>query len=146
MKNNIATLLLLLVSFACFGQKEISWDDLARVKYTDKYFPAFDEYFLFPTFSPEIQALEGKEITITGYFLNIDPRGELYILSMNPMASCFFCGVGGPETAMELNFVSKPNFKTDDVITVTGVLKLNDADVEHFNYILTQCHGQLVNQ
>lgn len=146
MKNNIATLLLLLVSFACFGQKEISWDDLARVKYTDKYFPVFDEYFLFPTFSPEIQALEGKEITITGYLLNIDPRGELYILSKNPMASCFFCGVGGPETAMELNFVSKPNFKTDDVITVTGVLKLNDADVEHFNYILTQCHGQLVNQ
>lgn len=59
------------------------------------------------------------------------------------MSSCFFCGVGGPETAIELEFKNKPIFKTDDIITVTGTLKLNQDDVEHFNYILTNCKAIL---
>jgi len=27
------------------------------------------------------------------------------------------------------------------VVVVTGILKLNKDDVEHFNYILTDCSG-----
>lgn len=53
------------------------------------------------------------------------------------MASCFFCGMAGPETAIELQFDLKPTFRTDDIVTVTGILKLNDEDVKHFNYIIT---------
>ncbi|WP_341220585.1 homoserine dehydrogenase [Polaribacter atrinae] len=60
------------------------------------------------------------------------------------MSSCFFCGVGGPETAVELHFKNKPNFKTDQIVAVTGILKLNRDDVEHFNYILTDCTGTLI--
>lgn len=55
----------------------------------------------------------------------------------------FFCGGGGPETAIELYFVSKPNFQTDDIVTITGVFNLNSDDVEHFNYILKKCKGVL---
>ena len=51
--------------------------------------------------------------------------------------------MGGPETAVELQFTSEPTFMTDDLITVTGILKLNSEDVEHFNYILTKCEGEL---
>ena len=53
----------------------------------------------------------------------------------------FFCGVGGPETAMELQFTKKPSYKTDTILTVTGTLKLNKDDIEHFNYILTDCEA-----
>ena len=59
------------------------------------------------------------------------------------MAACFFCGVGGPETAIELQFKNKPNFKTDEIVAITGTLKLNKDDVEHFNYILIRCEGVL---
>lgn len=145
MKNNILSTLFLLICFTSFSQKKITWDDLAKVKFVDKYFPEFEQSFLYPNFSNEVKALEGKEVTITGYFLNLDPEGAVYILSKNPMASCFFCGVGGPETAVELNFIETPPFKTDEIVTITGVLKLNSDDVNHFNYILKTSKSEKVN-
>ncbi|MDD7884491.1 hypothetical protein [Flavivirga sp. 57AJ16] len=145
MKNKILIILLLLSCSVCFSQQKVTWEDLAQVKFSEKFFPAYGESFLYPKFLPSVQALEGKQITVTGYFLNIDPKGELYILSKGPMSSCFFCGVGGPETAIELQFTSKQTFKTDAIVAITGTLKLNADDVEHFNYILTECKGQLIN-
>jgi len=144
MRNKIIITLILLSCYACFSQKSITWKDLAKVKYTEKFFPKYGVKFLHPEFSDAVKSLEGKQITIKGYFLDIDPKGKLFILSKGPMSSCFFCGVGGPETAMELQLTQKPTFKTDDLIKVTGILKLNADDVEHFNYILTKCKVALV--
>ncbi len=143
MKNKILITLIFLISFTGFAQKTITWQDLAKVKFERKYFPEYDDYFLAPTFSPSVKDLDGKEVTITGYFLDIDPKGRIYILSKGPMSSCFFCGIGGPETAIELQLLSKPPFKMDDIVTVTGVLKLNSTDVNHFNYILTKSKAEL---
>ena len=143
MKSRILFSLIFLTCFTSFAQKNITWQDLAKVKFERKYFPVYDEYFLYPHFSSSVKALEGKEITITGYFLDIDPQGKIFILSKGPMSACFFCGVGGPETAIELHFPKEPSFKMDDIVTVTGVLKLNSDDVEHFNYILTKSEGKL---
>ncbi|MCX2678379.1 hypothetical protein OOZ15_00350 [Galbibacter sp. EGI 63066] len=145
MKNKILITLILLSWSVCFSQQKITWEDLAQVKFTEKFFPAYGESFLYPKFLPSVKSLEGKQVSITGYFLSIDPREKLYILSKGPMSSCFFCGVGGPETAIELQFTSKQTFKTDAIVTITGTLKLNADDVEHFNYILTGCKGQLIN-
>jgi hypothetical protein len=145
MKNKILIIVSLLFCCTCFSQKKITWHDLTQVEFSEKFFPALGEYFLYPKFLPSVKDLEGKQVVITGYFLNIDPQGKLFILSKGPMSSCFFCGVGGPETAIELQFISKQNFKTDDIVTITGTLKLNADDVEHFNYILTDCKGQIIN-
>jgi len=144
MRNKLLLFTSLLCSFYCFSQKEITWQDLAQVTFADKYFIEYDDTFMYPTFLSSVKALEGKKITVKGYFLNIAPEQEIYILSKGPMSSCFFCGQGGPETAIELHFKEKPNFKTDNIIAVTGILKLNRDDVEHFNYILTECTGTLI--
>lgn len=145
MKNKILiTCFFLLTASLCFSQQKITWDDLAKVKFSEKYFPEYEETFLYPEFSGSIKALDGKKITITGYFLHISPKDKLYMLSKGPMSSCFFCGVGGPETAMELQFEEKQGIKTDDIVSVTGRLKLNPDDVEHFNYILTDCKVKLI--
>ena len=109
--------------------------------FTEKFFPSFGEYFLYPKFGENIRSLEGQKVSLIGYFLDIDPNGQLLILSKNPMASCFFCGGAGPETAVEVQFKTRPNFRTDDIVMVTGKLKLNAEDVQHFNYILTECEG-----
>lgn len=145
MKNKLLIILAVLLCSVSFGQQKITWEDLAKVTFSEKYFPAYGESFLYPKFLPSVKILEGKQITITGYFLNIDPREKLYILSKGPMSSCFFCGVGGPETAVELQFFSKPTYKTDDMVVITGTLKLNADDVEHFNYILTGCIGRPID-
>ena len=57
-----------------------------------------------------------------------------------------FCGASGPESVVEINFKSVPPFKTDQVVTITGVLELNKYDVDHFNYILNKAEGQLTEQ
>ena len=144
MRNKILSLIFLFSCFLCFSQKQITWQDLSKVSFTEKYFASYDDYFLYPEFSSSIKNLEGTIVAIKGYFLNIDPNTKLFILSKGPMSSCFFCGQGGPETAIEVQFKNNPNFKTDTIVLVTGKLKLNKDDVEHFNYILTDAKGKLL--
>lgn len=143
MKNKILFVFLLLSVSFCFSQQKVTWDDLAMIKYSKKYADDNSANFLYPIFLKPVKDLEDKRITITGYFLDLLNQKNIYILSKGPMAACFFCGVGGPETAMEIMFDEKQPFKTDDIITVTGVLKLNSEDKEHFNYILIDCKATL---
>ncbi|WP_236636906.1 hypothetical protein [Sinomicrobium soli] len=123
------------------GQQEVTWEDLTDVSFTSKYFGDTDGYFLVPSFGPDVKELEGKEISVTGYFLNLAPEEGIFMLSQNPMASCFFCGGGGPESVMEIKFRNSPSFKTDEVVTITGVLELNAEDINHCNYILRDARG-----
>jgi len=145
MRNNILKLIFLFCCALSFSQQDVTWGDLSKVSYTEKYFAIYDDFFLYPKFSSSVKDLEGKLITVKGYFLNISSEEKLYILSKGPMSACFFCGQGGPETAIELQFKSKPSFKTDDIVAITGTLTLNETDVEHFNYILKDCKGVLID-
>ena len=58
------------------------------------------------------------------------------------MASCFFCGKSGPETIIQVFFSKPTNFETDEVVTITGQLKLNNEDKEVLNYILVDAQGK----
>lgn len=144
MKNNFLQILFLLYASFCFSQQKVTWQDLSKITFADKYFEEYDDYFMYPTFLSSVKELEGKQITIKGYFLDVVQKDKVYILSKGPMSSCFFCGEGGPETAVELHFTEKAKFKTDDIVAVTGVLKLNRDDVDHFNYILSNCKATLI--
>jgi hypothetical protein len=139
MKSKIVLVSFLFISLMTYAQKKVTWDDLSHVTFEDKYFPKYQESYLYPKFEDSIKELNGQQISIKGYFLSLDPKGQIYILSKGPMASCYFCGVGGPETAIELLFSEKQKYKTDTIVTVTGTLTLNDSDVDHFNYILSNC-------
>ena len=145
MKNKRLLGISLLCGFLCFSQQKVTWDDLSHVTYSEKKFTGYDDYFLYPTFLTSVKALAGKEISITGYFLNIAPEDQVYILSKGPMSSCFFCGQGDSNTVIELQFKKTPHFKTDALVTVTGTLTLNRDDVDHFIFILKNSSGQLVN-
>lgn len=73
-----------------------------------------------------MKALEGQQVIITGYLLVLDAEQSVFLLSKNPMASCFFCGNGGPETVLDLQFPQPPSFEMDEVITVEGTFYLNE--------------------
>lgn len=145
MKNKLLAVLLFMFTAPIFAQLPVTWEDLSQVNFIDKYFAEYDQYFLYPQFADEVKALNGQRITITGYFLDLDSRGEMFVLSRGPMSACYFCGNGGPETTIELHFPVKPLFKMDDIISVTGILRLNENDVDHFNYILEECEAELAN-
>ena len=133
-------LISLLFSFKMVEEPlSITWKNLKDVKFKKKYFEDVGMVFLVPSFGESVKKLEGKEVTIKGYMIPTDVSGENYVISANPMSSCFFCGGSGPESMVEVNFKKKKNhFKTDEIRTIKGVLKLNEMDIEHMNFILNK--------
>ena len=137
--DKYSLLVALLFPFYGFSQVEISWETLADIEFSDMYVEEVDEYFLYPHFGPSVLELEGKTVILRGFMLAIDPQDNYYILSRGPFSSCFFCGVGGPETVVELKMKSeKDYFVMDEMVTMKGVLKLNADDIYQCNYIFEQ--------
>ena len=126
-------------SFSTFAQTD-GWLAFAKTKFDAKFNSQAGEYFLYPTFSPDLKAMAGKEFSLEGYYLPIDVEGNAYIiLSKFPYSQCFFCGGAGPESIAEVFFKVKPGkFDPDQYIRVKGKLKLNEADLEHGNFILEE--------
>jgi hypothetical protein len=116
-----------------------TWTSFAKTKFETKFNQSVGEYFMMPVFSPELKAQVGKEISLEGYYLPIDVDGNAYIiLSKFPYSQCFFCGGAGPESIAEVSFKTKPEkFEGDQYLRVKGKLKLNESDLEHGNFMIT---------
>ena len=96
-------------------------------------------YFLYPAFPPELKALEGKQVELTGFYIPLEiSDSKMVILSKYPMAECFFCGGSGPESVAVVYLREKPGkrMKMDDIIRVSGKLVLNEHDVDELNFII----------
>ncbi len=137
MKILIVTITVLLTSQLVFAQTD-GWVSFAKTKFEAKYNEKAQEYFMFPEFPADLQAMVGKEINLEGYYLPIDVDGDAYIiLSKFPYSQCFFCGGAGPESIAEVSFkIKQDRFEADQYIRVKGKLKLNASDLEHGNFIL----------
>ena len=114
------------------------WAVFSKTKFEVKYSEKAQEYLNFPVFPADVKALEGKVISIEGYYLPVDVIGEAYvIISKYPYSQCFFCGGAGPETIAEVSFKTKPpKFTADQYIRVKGKLKLNTDDIDRTNFII----------
>jgi hypothetical protein len=129
-----------IVNFVWAQGKTDSWNEFAKTKFEPKYYEKMGEYLFYPNFPAELKAMEGKEITIQGFYVPFAPEdGDYIIVSKYPMSQCFFCGGGGPESIAEVNFAKSPGkFQVDDLITVKGKLKLNTDNIDHVNFILEE--------
>jgi len=90
-----------------------------------------------PVFSAPVKTLQGKTISLPGYMVPFENgiRGTHFMLSSLPLNACFFCGVGGPETVVEILSKESITF-TEKPIEIRGVLKLNERDPDKMIYIL----------
>tara|TARA_B100000614_G_scaffold216735_1_gene201691 strand:- start:38 stop:523 length:486 start_codon:yes stop_codon:yes gene_type:complete len=135
--NNIITIFLLVFANYSFAQIQLSWKDLEDVEFSDLYVQELDEYVLYPNYGMDVMALNGQEVILTGYVLEIDPSKGFYVLSKGPFASCFFCGKGGPETVAELVLKSNNDkFFMDEFASIKGKLILNPDDIYRCIYII----------
>tara|TARA_B110000003_G_scaffold174528_1_gene174170 strand:+ start:32 stop:466 length:435 start_codon:yes stop_codon:yes gene_type:complete len=135
--NKFIYLILFFISNSIFSQTEIDWLKLRDVYYKLETREDVYGYIQIPYFGIEVEALDNKEVKITGYMLTLSPDEGIFVLSQNPYADCFFCGFGGPESAIELRL--KPgydDFIMDELVTVTGTLRLNREDVSSGVYIM----------
>ena len=117
--------------------QNITWQELADVSFETKFYEELNESLLFPSFGQTVQDLNGKRVSIAGYVLPVSTQNDRYVLSANPFSSCFFCGGAGPESVVELELVSYgTQYFTDEFRTFSGILRLNDQNVDKLNYIL----------
>jgi hypothetical protein len=120
--------------------EKLTWDMLKDVSFKKKWYPQESIFMLYPTFGTPLKKLENKEVIIKGYVIPVDVATNMYVLSAFPYSQCFFCGGAGPESVMSL----KPKksevrkYKTDEMHTFTGKLKLNADDIYEMNYILDE--------
>ena len=140
--KRVVLIAILVFGMQAYAQKAITWFDLSvGISWKSDGISDSIAGFKEAEFSPDMRALAGKQVIITGYFLSLGTNQAVYLLSKNPMASCFFCGASGPETIMELQFIDKPSYATDDVISVKGVLYLNSDDPTHCYYRIEQAEA-----
>ncbi len=139
MKNSrflILTLALLVASqIQSLAQAPNVWKNLAEVTYKISE-DNFGELYI-PVFSENAKKLEGKVVEADGYIIPFEGmfKPEHIILSSLPLAECFFCGSGGPETVMEVMMASPIKY-TSKRVKVRGTLTLNSQDPEKLMYIM----------
>lgn len=121
--------------FSASSQAQGVWKSLSEVSYKISE-DQFGELYV-PVFSDNIKKLEGKEVEADGYIIPFEGmfKPEHIILSSLPLAECFFCGSGGPETVMEV-MLTDPIKYTSKRVKVRGKLTLNAKDPEKLMYIL----------
>jgi hypothetical protein len=135
-KISLLTLGFFVISISItIAQTQNVWKSLSEVSYKiseDQY----GELYV-PVFSTNISKLEGKVVEADGYIIPFEGmfKPEHIILSSLPLAECFFCGSGGPETVMEV-ILSTPIKYTSNRVKVRGKLTLNSKDPEKLMYIL----------
>jgi hypothetical protein len=91
-----------------------------------------------PIFPEEVKALANSTITLPGYivpFTSNAKKSSHLMLSSLPLNACFFCGVGGPETAVEV-FLKEPIAYTDQLVEIKGKLMLNSMNSGQLIFIL----------
>lgn len=156
-KSVLFLLLFTLLFTSAFGQEKITWKELTTVYRKEIYDNTSDDKKETTLFYKEVildknddketislEDIEGKKVTIRGYFLDLGADSMWYMLSRFPFENCFFCTGVGPETVVDLeNFLNEESkFKTDDIVTVTGTLYLVKEDDEYF-YTLKNCTVKL---
>lgn len=140
MKRILVVAFTVLVSNAFAQTKWDAWNEFAKTKFEPKYYEKIGEYLFYPNFTESLKAMEGKEVTIEGFYVPFAPEdGNYVILSKFPQSQCFFCGGGGPESVVEVYFAKGvQKFQVDDLIKVKGKLSLNSEDYEHMPFILKE--------
>jgi hypothetical protein len=117
------------------GFPSLVWPKL----YSITFVKANDEHGEYdkPVFSDQVRSLEGKTVTLPGYMVPFDSgtRGSVFMLSSLPLNACFFCGVGGPETVVEVHLTEPADF-SEKPLEVRGILRLNSDDPDKMIYIL----------
>ena len=116
-----------------------TWRTLGKITFKKVYDELMGFKVDMPVFSDTIKDLEGKEITIKGYIVPTEgyKSHKEFILSAFPYNMCFFCGGAGPETVMEVESLEGVEFSADP-ITLKGILRLNDNDINKLMYKLEE--------
>jgi hypothetical protein len=144
MKRTFVSVMLCLLCSIAWGQKmkyngfpSLVWPKLYNIDFV-KGKDAAGEYDK-PVFTDAVRALDNKIIVLPGFLVPLENEtsSSRVMLSSLPLNACFFCGVGGPETVIEVHLKTKTRY-IEQPIEVKGILRLNDSDPDKMIYVLEQ--------
>ncbi len=129
MKTHCQLLILLFLVLPTALQAQSGlWYTLSKVEWQYKFSETYGQDIGYPSFSPEVKDLNGKEVTIKGFYMPVETEDESAIFSAFPYANCFFCGGAGIESVLAV-FMKKPQkFDLDQQVMFKGKLELNDGE------------------
>ncbi len=115
------------------------WKIFSGISLQRKFIDEADAYYRIPIFTSDLLALAGKEVTLNGYYLPYSKLDSVIIISRFPNAGCFFCGQAGIESVamVELGRKSDNLYRMDQLIAVTGKLKLNANNINKLAFVIT---------
>ena len=144
MKRTVLCGLFLIACSLASGQKmkysgfpSLVWPKLYDIGFV-KAKDALGEYDK-PVFTEPVRALQNKTIVLPGYMVPLENEttSSRIMLSSLPLNACFFCGVGGPETVVEVHLKEQSRY-IEQPIQVRGILRLNESDPDKMMYVLEQ--------
>jgi len=117
----------------------LNWMILQRVNTLPVSIQGVEGLLPLPVFPEKIKAYDGKLVEIDGYVIPLDKSGKTLVLSSFSMAECFFCGKAGPASVMTVKLKkADKKYKTDQLATFRGRLRLNDKDPKELFYVLEE--------
>lgn len=119
------------------GLPSLVWPKLYDIRF-EKAKDTLGEYKK-PIFSQAAKTLNGKIISLPGYMIPFESgsKGTTFMLSSLPITACFFCGVGGPESVVEV-IMKEPLSFNEKPIEIKGILRLNDKNPDRMIYRIEQ--------
>ena len=145
MKRIAVFLILVIAGLEGFGQAKNTYSGPPSLVWPKLYDITFEkkkddlgEYDK-PIFSKAARSLEGKVVSLPGYMIPFEKgmKGTTFMFSSLPINACFFCGVGGPESVIEV-IMKEPLTFNDKPIEIKGILRLNDKDPDKMIYRIEQ--------
>jgi len=134
----LLTLSILLGSLLVQAQ-DSAWANLSMVNKKTEYDTNFGMEI--EVIEPGIiaQQLNNTEVKVSGYIIPLTGKIEQshFMFSRYPQNMCFFCGLAGPESAMQVFTKDEKKLKfTEDKIRLTGTLQINQDEASGLIYTL----------
>jgi len=132
-------ILAVLLSSTVLSAQDSAWANLSMVTKTTVYDTNFGMEI--ETIEPGIIAkqLHNTEVKVSGYIIPLTGKIEQshFMFSRYPQNMCFFCGLAGPESAMQVFTKDEKKMKfTAEKITLTGTLQINQDEASGLIYTL----------
>jgi len=132
-------ILAILLSSTLLKAQDSAWANLAMVNKTTVYDTNFGMEI--ESIEPGIiaQQLNNTVVKVSGYIIPLTGKIEQshFMFSRYPQNMCFFCGLAGPESAMQVFTKDEKKMKfTPDKITLTGTLQINQDEASGLIYTL----------
>ncbi|MBX2841892.1 MAG: hypothetical protein KTR26_08970 [Flammeovirgaceae bacterium] len=121
------------------AQDDPNWIILSQVMFGEERETDFGLKIAPPIFTEQIREKTGEIITLDGFIYPLEgaKASKYFVLSMKPIATCFFCGKAGPETVVEVYAKDKIEY-TEELITLKGKFMVNEFSTTGVIYMLDE--------